>query len=78
MSKQAKKKGSGRVVITNVRVTKEAHLRLKTLAELWNVSMSEALDALIEKQAPEVDEIIRQRKEQVERFSKKKPNQTDN
>lgn len=67
----ADKKGKGRVVITNVRVTKETHLRMKTLAELMGVTMSEAIDALIDKQAPEVDDIIRQREEQKKRFGKK-------
>ena len=78
MPKQRKKKESGRVVITNVRVTKEAHLRLKTLSELWGVSMSEALDALIKSHAPEVDDVIRQRQEQAERFSKNKPGSSTN
>lgn len=77
MSDEGKKKGKGRVVITNVRVTKETHLRLKTLSELWGMTMSEAMDALIKKQAPEVDEIIREREEQIKRFSKRKPNNSD-
>jgi hypothetical protein len=61
------------IVDTNVRVDKRAHIRMKTLADLWGVTLSEAINRLIDKQAPEVDEVIRQREEQRRKFSENKP-----
>jgi hypothetical protein len=69
MSSAKKKKGKGRVVITNVRVTKETHIRMKTLADLWHMSMSEVINKLIDEGAPNVDQVIREREEQERRFS---------
>lgn len=64
------KKGKGRVVIAPVRVTKETHVRMKTLAALWHMSMSETINKLIDEVAPQVDDVIREREEQERRFGK--------
>lgn len=73
-----KKKGKGRVVITNVRVTKETHTRLKTLADLWGVTMSEAMDMLITEHVPEVEEAIRLREQMKMKAGRSKPEPSDN
>ena len=68
------KKGK-RMVETNVRVTKETHLRIKTLAEMWGITMSEAMDLLITEHVPEVEAEIRLREEIQQKLSKRKPPQ---
>ena len=73
-----KKKGKGRVVVTNVRVTKETHVRLKTLADLWGLTMSEAVNLLIRENVPEVEESIRLREEMKMKAGKNKPESSDN
>lgn len=59
---KGKKKGK-RMVITNVRVTEETHLELKTLADLRGKTMSEAISQLIREAAPDVIEEVRRRQE---------------
>jgi hypothetical protein len=66
------------IVDTNVRVDKRAHIRMKTLADLWGVTLSEAINRLIDKQAPEVDEVIRQREEQRKKFAQNEPDSSNN
>lgn len=61
-----KKKGK-RMVDTNVRVTKETHERLKTLAELLDLTMSDAIDHVIGSHYPEVE---RERTAREERKTK--------
>lgn len=68
------KKGK-RMVDTNVRVMKTTHQRMKTLADLWGVTISEAVDLLISQHAPEVDNEIKRREEMQRQMSKKKPSQ---
>lgn len=69
--KRGRPKKDEMIVDTNVRMTKKTHTRLKTLADLWDVSISKAVDRLIDGAAPEVDDVIRQRDEQRKRFSGK-------
>lgn len=68
-----KKKGKGRVVITNIRVEKDTHNRIKTLADLWGVTMSEAMDMLITEHVPEVEEAIKLREEMKRKAEKNRP-----
>lgn len=58
-----------RMVDTNVRVTKDTHRRLKTLAELHDTTISEAIDKLILEHAPEVEEAISQVKKIREKMN---------
>lgn len=60
-----------RMVDTNVRVTKDTHLRLKTLADLREATISEAIDKLIEEHAPEVEEAINALKKIKDKSKKK-------
>lgn len=71
---KAEKKGK-RMVDTNVRVTRETHLRVKTLAEMWGVTMSEAMDLLISEHVPQVEDEIKRREEIQVKLSKRKPTQ---
>lgn len=73
-SSKSEKKGK-RMVDTNVRVTKDTHLRLKALSDLWGVTMSEALDLLIGEHVPEIEERLKQREEMQKKLSKRKPTQ---
>ena len=66
-----KKKGKGRVVITNVRVTKETHNELKVLSDLRGQTMSEAISSLIREAAPDVIEELRRREEAQRKHSRK-------
>lgn len=70
-----KKRGRPRkdkeVIDTNVRVSKRTQVRIKTLATLWHTTMSDAIDRLIEAQAPQVDEVIRERERQEHAFNQK-------
>lgn len=47
-----------RMVDTNVRVTKDTHEKLKTLATLRGKTISEAIEELIDAHAPEVNKAI--------------------
>lgn len=69
----AEKKGKGRVVITNVRVTKETHEELKVLSDLRGQTMSEAISALIREAAPDVIDEMRRRQEAQRKHAKNKP-----
>ncbi|MBL8163746.1 MAG: hypothetical protein JNJ61_17295 [Anaerolineae bacterium] len=60
--KETRKKGK-RMVNTNVRVTKETHERLKTLSELLGLTMSEAIDHVINSHYPEVETERRMKQE---------------
>lgn len=68
-------KKSKRMVDTNVRVTKETHLRVKTLAEMWGITMSEAMDLLISEHVPEVEQEIKRREDIQQKINKRKPKQ---
>lgn len=63
-------KKDGDVVTTNIRVTKTTHMRVKTLADMLGVNISEALDMLIARSAPEVDEELKRREERRRQFTK--------
>lgn len=65
------KKGNKRMVDTNVRVTKSTHSRLKYLAEVLGVTMSEAVDAMIYEKDPAIDEKIEAREREIKEFRKK-------
>jgi Na+/phosphate symporter len=74
MTSENENKGKGsrkRVVVTNVRVTKETHEELQVLSDIWDTTMSDAISSLIHKHAPEVLEEIRRRKE-IKRKAKQK------
>lgn len=73
--KRGRPKKGKQMVDTTMRVTKETSVRVKILADLMGVTMSEAIDRLIEENAPQVNEEIRRRAEQKKRFGKKS---TDN
>lgn len=70
-----RKKRGKRMVTAPVRLTEETHLRVKTLSEMWNVTISEAIDAVIKQHVPEVDEEIRRQKEVKRKFELLKPKQ---
>lgn len=62
------KKQDGSVVTTNIRITKDTHQRVKTLADMLGVNISDALDMLIQKSAPEVEEELKRREERRRAF----------
>jgi DNA-binding Xre family transcriptional regulator len=62
------KKVDGDTSSTNIRITAETHQRVKTLADMLGVNISEALDILIQKHAPEVDEELKRREERRKAF----------
>jgi hypothetical protein len=66
----ARPKKEGDVVTTNIRITKTTHQKVKTLADMLGVNISEALDMLIAKSAPEVNEELRRREERRRQFTK--------
>jgi predicted DNA-binding protein len=72
--KPKKPKKGGRMVTAPVRLTEETHQRVKTLSEMWDVTISEAIDLIITEHVPEIDEEIRRRGEKKRAFGKKKPN----
>lgn len=76
--KRGRPKKAKKMVDTNVRVTKDTHLRLKTLADLWGITMSESIDLLIEKHAPEVEDAIRRRAAIQKMVTEKKSNPSNN
>jgi antitoxin component of RelBE/YafQ-DinJ toxin-antitoxin module len=57
---------------TNVRVSGETHLRLKTLADMMGLSISDAVDQFIQTYAPEVEEEISRRQDFKRRFLESK------
>ena len=61
------KKADG-IATTNIRITVETHQRVKTLADMLGVNISEALDMLIQKHAPEVEEELKRREERRKAF----------
>jgi hypothetical protein len=63
------KKKDNSVVTTNIRITKDTHMRVKTLADMLGVNISVALDMLIQKSAPEVDEELKRREERRRTFT---------
>lgn len=67
------KKENQVIVDTNVRVTKETHLRMKTLADLWGLTMSEAVNLLIRENVPEVEQAIQLRAQMKKKAGKNKP-----
>ena len=71
---KSEKKGK-RMVDTNVRVTKDTHLLIKTLADLWGVTMSDAMAMLINEHVPEVKEALKRREEIQRKLNEKKPDQ---
>lgn len=77
----AEKQGSGkkkgkRMVDTNVRITKETHSRLKTLADMLGLTMSDAINFVIIEHYPEVDN-ERTRREERRRTLARKTDKTD-
>ena len=58
MSDESKKKGGKRMVVTNIRVTKETHAELQALSRIWDMPMSDAISKLIRENIPEVGELI--------------------
>lgn len=52
-----KKKGK-RMTTSAVRVTPETHKRMKTLADVLGMTMSEAIDFIILEHMPEIDEEV--------------------
>lgn len=70
---EEKPKKKGRMVTAPVRLTEETHQRVKTLSEMWEVTISEAIDLIITQHVPEVDEEIKRRTERKAMFGKKKP-----
>lgn len=66
----ARPKKEGDVVTTNIRITKTTHQKVKTLADMLGVNISEALDMLIAKSAPEVNEELQRREERRRQFTK--------
>lgn len=75
---KGKKKGKGRMVVTNVRVTKETHLRLKALTdELGVESMSDAIDFVIFEHYPQVEQKLKTSEERRQKLVSKR-SQSDN
>lgn len=73
-----KKKGeSRRMVTTNMRVTEATRDEIRLLAEYWGITMSEALDRLIEMNLPEVKTEMRRREENRKAFQTRKPDTGD-
>ena len=76
--KKGKKKGQGRVVVTNVRVTKETHQRLKALTdELGVETMSDAIDLVIFEHYPQVEQRVKRSEENRNKVNSKR-SQSDN
>lgn len=71
--KPKKPKKGGRMVTAPVRLTEETHQRVKTLSEMWDVTISEAIDLIITEHVPELDDEIRRRSEGKQALGKKKP-----
>lgn len=76
--KRGRKKGKGRVVVTNVRMTKETHERLKALARFLNVeTMSDAIDFVIFQHYPQVEQVVKAGEEN-QKLVQERRNKSDN
>ena len=77
--KRGRPKKENKVIVdTNVRVTKETHIRMKTLADLWGLSMSEAVNLLIKENVPEVEEAVKTREEMRLKAEKRRADSSNN
>lgn len=68
-SEGSKKKGK-RMVETNVRLTRDAHSRLRALASRLGLSMSDAVDYVVFNHYPEIEQerkLLEARKEELDR-----------
>lgn len=77
MSDESKKKGGKRMVVTNIRVTKETHAELQALSQIWDIPMSDAISKLIRDNVPEVRELISKRDE-IKRKARKREESDEN
>jgi hypothetical protein len=59
------------MVDTNVRVTKTTHARLKYLAQVLGVTISEVIDAMIVEKNPDIDSRIEAREREARELRRK-------
>lgn len=72
MPKGRPKKEGGRVVTTNIKVSKDAHALVMAAAGKLGVSMSDALIYLVTERYPDIDKEMRERQENQNEVEKRK------
>ncbi len=72
MPKGRPKKEGGRVVTTNIKVSKTAHSLVMTAANKLGMSMSDALIYLITEKFPKIDEELAEREENMRKLEERK------
>ncbi len=72
MPKGRPKKEGGRVVTTNIKVSKDAHSLIMTAAGKLGMSMSDALIYLVTERYPDIDKELREREENQREIEQRK------